>query len=375
MKIVADDKIPFLKGIIEPYAEIKYLPGNAITRNEILDAEAIIIRTRTECNRELLEGTQVKFVASATIGYDHIDTKYCNEKQITWTNAPGCNASSVHQYIASALIHLSHQFNFKLAGKTIGIVGVGNVGEKIEALALNLGMNVLLNDPPRERNEGTGSFVNMATLQAKSDIITLHVPLNKSGIDKTLNMVNGEFLERMKTGSFLLNSSRGKVITEDALKEALNSGKIRGAILDVWANEPTLDTELLKKICIATPHIAGYSQEGKANGTSTAIQSLSWYFNFDLHDWYPKDLPPPANPVRIIDCSGKDIESIIGDAVLGTYPIAEDHKRLIKSPDQFENLRGNYPVRREFPAHTLELLSGNEEIVALLEKIGFNIKQ
>ena len=375
MKIVADDKIPFLKGIIEPYAEIKYLPGNAITRNEILDAEAIIIRTRTECNRELLEGTQVKFVASATIGYDHIDTKYCNEKQITWTNAPGCNASSVHQYIASALIHLSHQFNFKLAGKTIGIVGVGNVGEKIEALALNLGMNVLLNDPPRERNEGTGSFVNMATLQTKSDIITLHVPLNKSGIDKTLNMVNGEFLERMKTGSFLLNSSRGKVITEDALKEALNSGKIRGAILDVWANEPTLDTELLKKICIATPHIAGYSQEGKANGTSTAIQSLSWYFNFDLHDWYPKDLPPPANPVRIIDCSGKDIESIIGDAVLGTYPIAEDHKRLIKSPDQFENLRGNYPVRREFPAHTLELLSGNEEIVALLEKIGFNIKQ
>ncbi len=374
MKIVADDKIPFLQGMLEPYATIRYLPGKEIIRKEIIDTDALIVRTRTECNRNLLKDTAVKFIASATIGYDHIDTTYCRQNQITWTNAPGCNASSVEQYVASALVHLSRQFRFSLEGKKLGIFGVGNVGAKVESLARNLGITVLLNDPPRARNEGDKKFVSIPTILEQSDIITLHVPLNHSGIDKTYRMVNATFLGKMKKGSFLINTSRGKVTDENTLKEALRSRHLKGVVLDVWDNEPYLDVDLLKMAFIGTPHIAGYSQEGKANGTSVVVRSLSKYFNWNLHDWYPGNIPQPVNPVITIHCDKKDPEAVIGEAVLNSYPIAKDHQRLLDSPDQFEELRGNYPVRREFPAHTVELFSGNQKTVYLLKKIGFTIK-
>jgi len=374
MKIAADDKIPFLQGVLEPYASIRYLPGNEFVREKIIDTDAIIIRTRTECNRNLLERTSVKFIASATIGYDHIDTAYCRNNQITWTNAPGCNASSVKQYVASALVHLSRQFRFTLEGKTLGIIGVGNVGTKIESLARDLGIKVLLNDPPRARNEGDEQFVNLSAILEQSDIITLHVPLIHSGIDKTFRMVDASFLGKMKNGSFLINTSRGKVVDEKALKEDLRSRHVKGVILDVWDNEPSMDIDLLGMTCIGTPHIAGYSQDGKANGTSSAVRSLSRYFNLDLHDWYPENIPQPANPEITIHCENKDTETVIGDAVLSSYPIDVDHRLLMDSPDQFEALRGNYPVRREFPAHTVELISGNDNMINALKKLGFNIK-
>ncbi len=374
MKIVADDKIPFLQGVLEPYASIRYLPGKEIVRKEIIDADAIIIRTRTECNRSLLEGTSVKLIVSATIGFDHIDTAYCLKNQIIWNNAPGCNASSVKQYITSALVHISRQFRFTLKGKTLGIIGVGNVGTKVESLARNLGMKVLLNDPPRARNEGDGKFVNLATILQQSDIITLHVPLIHSGIDKTFRMVDASSLGKMKKGSFLINTSRGKVTDENALKESLRSGHLKGVVLDVWENEPYLDVDLLKMAFIGTPHIAGYSQDGKANGTSVAVQSLSKYFNWDLHDWYPENIPQPANREITIHCEHKDTETVIGEAVLSSYPITEDHRRLVDSPDQFEVLRGDYPVRREFPTHTVKLVSGDDKTKNCLKEIGFNVK-
>ena len=361
MNIVADDKIPFLQGVLEPYASMRYLPANEFVREKIIDTDVIIIRTRTECNRNLLEGTSVKFIASATIGYDHIDTTYCRQNQITWTNAPGCNASSVKQYVASALVHLSRQFRFTLEGKTLGIIGVGNVGTKVESLAHDLGIKVLLNDPPRTRNEGDEQFVNLSAILEQSDIITLHVPLIHSGIDKTFRMVDASFLGKMKNGSFLINTSRGKVVDEKALKEALRSRHVKGVILDVWDNEPSMDIDLLSMTCIGTPHIAGYSQDGKANGTSSAVRS-------------PENIPQPANPEITIHCENKDTETVIGDAVLSSYPIDVDHRLLVNSPDQFEALRGNYPVRREFPAHTVELISGNDNMISALKKLGFNIK-
>ncbi len=374
IKIVADDKIPFLKGVLEPYASIRYLPGNKIVREEIIDTDALIIRTRTECNRNLLEGTSVKFIASATIGIDHIDTAYCHEEQIAWANAPGCNASSVRQYVAAALIHLSRHFKFGLKGKTLGIIGVGNVGEKVKSLARDMGMKMLLNDPPRARREGNERFVNLATILEQSDIITIHVPLNHSGIDKTLRMVNATFLGKMKKGSFLINTSRGKVTDEDALKESLRTGHLQSAVLDVWSNEPYLDVDLLNMVVIGTPHIAGYSQDGKANGTSVAVRSVSRYFNWDLHEWYPMNIPQPVNPLIIIHSEKKDSETLLGEAILNSYPIAEDHRRLVTSPEQFEDLRGNYPVRREFPLHTIKLVPRDERTIKALERIGFKIK-
>lgn len=374
LNIVADDKIPFLRGVLEPYASIRYLPARDIIRKEISDADALIIRTRTECNRNLLEGTSVQFIASATIGYDHFDTSYCHEKKITWTNAPGCNASSVKQYIASALVYLSRQFRFTLEGKTLGIIGVGNVGTRVESLGHALGMKVLLNDPPRARREGDEQFVNLSAILEQSDIITLHVPLNLSGIDKTYRMADATFLGKMKKGSFLINTSRGKTVDETALKEALKSRHLKGIVLDVWDNEPHLDPDLLSMTSIGTPHIAGYSQDGKANGTSAAVQSLSRYFNLDLHNWYPENIPEPVNPVITISGKKNDSEAILGEAVLASYPIADDHRRLVGSPDRFEELRGNYPVRREFPSYTIKLLSGDNMMGKRLKAIGFNIK-
>src|SRR5664279_5106705 len=181
MKIVADNKIPFLKGALEPYAEMIYLPGKQIDREILKDADALLIRTRTICNEKLLEGTKVQFIGTATIGFDHIDTQYCNKKKIFWTNAPGCNSSSVYQYIAAALLKISSVTNINLKDKTLGIVGVGNVGSKVEKFASTVGMNVLLNDPPRSRLEGKKNFQKFYDVLSMSDILTVHVPLNLTG--------------------------------------------------------------------------------------------------------------------------------------------------------------------------------------------------
>ncbi|MDX1284375.1 MAG: NAD(P)-dependent oxidoreductase, partial [Draconibacterium sp.] len=185
MKIIIDDKIPYIKGAFENLAEVVYLPGKETTPEVVKDADAIITRTRTICNQELLEGSKVKFIATATIGFDHIDTDYCKQAGIEWTNAPGCNAESVNQYIASALFSWSMRKRIDLAGLTIGVVGVGNVGSRVAKTCEILGMKVLLNDPPRERAEGPEQFVSLETIQKEADIITLHVPLNLEGEDAT----------------------------------------------------------------------------------------------------------------------------------------------------------------------------------------------
>jgi erythronate-4-phosphate dehydrogenase len=236
IRIVADDKIPFLKGSLDDLAEVIYLPGKEIDNTILKNADALLTRTRTKCNESLLKGTQVRFIGTATIGYDHIDTEYCNKNKIYWTNAPGCNSSSVQQYIATALLKIAAEFNFNLKDKTLGIVGVGNVGSKVERFARSIGMNVLLCDPPRARKEGSGIFVKLADILMESDIITVHVPLNLAGEDKTYHVFNEKSFDKMKQGTWLLNSSRGEVVETASLKKALKSGKLGGSVLDVWEN-------------------------------------------------------------------------------------------------------------------------------------------
>lgn len=373
MKIVADDKISFLKGVLEPYSNVRYLPGSLITNNEIRDADAILIRTRTKCNKELLEGTSVKFIAAASIGYDHIDTEYCRKHKITWTNAPGCNSSSVRQYIAAALLHFAKHYSFRLSNKTLGIVGVGNVGKKVAGLATTLGMNVLLNDPPRERVEGKKDFVTLEQILAESDIISLHVTLTKKGIDKTCHMVNQQFLLKMNPGCYIINSSRGPVVNELELMKAMQSGKPGGVILDVWENEPDLNLELLKLVDIGTSHIAGYSQEGKANGTAMSVRAISKFYDLGLDEWYPESIPKPDNPKIKMDCTGKSEEEILREIIHSTYPIRKDDENLRKFPQKFEGLRENYPVRREFPAFEVNLKNGNPELSGKLHALGFRV--
>ena len=222
MKIIADDKIPFLKGVLEPYAEVIYLPGNQIIRNIVKDADALLIRTRTKCDENLLKDSSIRFIGTATIGFDHIDTLYCEKNNIYWTNAPGCNSSSVQQYITAALLKISCEHGFNLKDKTIGIIGVGNVGSKVEKSARTLGMNVLLCDPPRARREGDTKFSKLGRILKESDIITVHVPLNPEGTDKTLHMFNDRSFGEMKTGMWFLNSSRGEVADTAALKKRLD---------------------------------------------------------------------------------------------------------------------------------------------------------
>ena len=374
MKIVADDKIPFLKGALEPHAEVIYIPGKQIDKEILKDCDALLIRTRTKCTADLLDGTNVRFIGTATIGFDHIDTHYCNKNKIRWTNAPGCNSSSVQQYIAAALLKVSSENSFNLQGKTLGIVGVGNVGSKVEKFARTIGMNVLLCDPPRARLEGKKNFHSLNALLSESDIVTLHVPLNVVGEDCTYHLFNDERFKKIRRGTWFFNSSRGEVAETNALKQVLDSGNLGGAVLDVWENEPDIDTELMEQAFIATPHIAGYSTDGKANGTAMVVNSLSKYFNLSLENWYPGNVPLPAFPSISIDCKGKSEEEIFREIVLHTYNIDEDNERLRLSPSDFEKLRGDYPLRREFTSYSVRLKDGSEEVRQMLETLGFKVK-
>ncbi|HCE44626.1 MAG TPA: 4-phosphoerythronate dehydrogenase PdxB [Lentisphaeria bacterium] len=372
MKIVADNKIPFLKGVLEPYAEVVYLPGAKIAKADLADADGLIVRTRTKCNKALLEGSKVKFVATATIGFDHIDTNYCESNGIFWTNAAGCNSASVAQYVASAILNIAVENKFSLSDKTLGIIGVGNVGSKVAKFAKTVGMKVLLNDPPRARKEGEASFVSLEQIKAEADIITMHVPLSMAGSDKTYHLADKIFFNSIAKRAWFINSSRGEVADTEGLKNILKTSMIAGAILDVWENEPEIDLELLGLAKFATPHIAGYSTDGKANGTSMSVEALAKFFGLkQLDGWYPKDVPKPENTTIKIDCKGKSKEQILLEAVKFTYDVRGDDQRLRSSPKTFEKQREEYPLRREFKI--FKIIPGGipDEVIKILHDLGF----
>ena len=375
MIIIADDKIPYLRGVLEPFAEVVYVPGDRINNSLLKNADALLIRTRTRCNEALLRGTSVQFIGTATIGYDHIDTDWCEKQGIVWKSAPGCNASSVNQYIASALVTLSERFGFSLKEKALGVVGVGNVGTRIVRTGELLGMQVYLCDPPRMRSEGACGFISLEGILRECDIITFHVPLHRSGIDRTYHMIDHELLTRVNPGTILLNSSRGEVADGNALKDAIHQGRLGGMVLDVWENEPDIDRELLNLCSLATPHIAGYSADGKAMGTAMVVRDLSRHFNLGIDDWETNDIPDPMNPEIRINCQGLTREEIISRAVLHTYRITEDDTKLREEISGFEKQRGSYPLRREFKAYNLAIEHADPETKRICRKLGFNVKK
>ena len=299
MKIVADKHIPFLEGVFEPYAEVVYIDGRSINHDDIIDADALVIRTRTKCNAELLDGTKVSMIATATIGLDHIDLDYCREHNIEVHNAEGCNAGGVMQYVFSALYGVAARKGIKLDGATLGIVGVGHVGSKVETMARHLGFKVLLCDPPRAAVEGDDKFCSLEYLLANSQIVTLHVPLNET----TRKMADEEFFMLMPPGAIFINASRGEVVDDDALIKAVP--KLGAVVIDTWNNEPAVDPELVEIVDIATPHIAGYSYQGKQNGTASAVQSVARHFGIkELYDYYPEADIPDHEPLHL-DLEGK----------------------------------------------------------------------
>ena len=375
MKIIADNKIPFLRGALEPYADVVYLPGKETTAEVVRDADALITRTRTRCDASLLEGSAVKVIATATIGFDHIDTAWCEQHGIIWRNAPGCNSWSVKQYMTSLLVTLARNRGFALSDMTLGVVGVGNVGSKVAEAASVLGMKVLLNDPPRERAEGAGAFVSLDELIARSDIITLHVPLQKDGPDATWHLFDTARIARLRPTQILVNSSRGPVVDNKALKAALLSHGIAGACLDVWEGEPELDPELVDLLDISTPHIAGYSADGKAGGTTAAVRVVAEVLGLPLTSWKAAGIPAPAQSLSFgIDAAGKSLQDVLAEAVLHTYDISADSAALRAGLGAFERLRGDYPVRREFTSFTVSLNGGTAEMADRLSRLGFKLK-
>lgn len=375
MKIVIDDKIPFIRGVFEPYAQVVYLPGAATTADDVRDADALITRTRTKCDESLLKGSSVKIVFTATIGFDHIDTQWCESNGILWKSAPGCNSGSVRQYIAAALATLCDRYGLNFKEVTLGVVGVGNVGSKVASVARAMGMKVLLNDPPRERREGADGFSSLDEIVGTCNIITLHVPMEKSGPDATYHLFDGKIFDRMGKEAILLNSSRGPVVSNADLKEALAAGKIRAAVLDVWENEPQIEEGLVSLLDITTPHIAGYSADGKANGTAAAVRGVAEVLGIEkLKEWNVPCVPKPeADTEFSIDASELSFQQIMTKAILHTYDIVKDSDALRFSLDSFERLRGSYPIRREFEAFTVRLENGTEEERTALGKIGFNV--
>ncbi|HUN65146.1 MAG TPA: 4-phosphoerythronate dehydrogenase [Bacteroidota bacterium] len=370
MKIVADNAIPFLRGVLDAYAEVRYVAGSAISRRDLLDADALLVRTRTRCSEELLHGTGVKFIGSATIGHDHIDPAYCARAGITWTTAPGCNAGSVQQYVAAAILATANRLGVPIHQATIGVVGVGNVGRLVAGVARDLGMRVLCNDPPRERIEGSGGFIPLDDLLAVSDVVSLHVPLTTGGPDATAGLIDESRFQKMKERSVIINTSRGEVVDESALAGMLRRGTM-SAVLDVWAGEPQTDPRLRNLAAIATPHIAGYSVEGKAKGTAMVVNALAAHFGLPVHGWYPPELPPGKVRVLRIDGSGLTGAEILAEAIRRTYDIMEDDRRFRSAPGNFERLRAEYPVRREFSWYTVELTGEQGGAEKLLRSAGF----
>ena len=340
MKIVADTNIPFLKGVLEPYAEVVYMDGRSINREAMMDADAIVIRTRTRCCEETLRGTKVKMIASATIGTDHIDLQWCRENGIDVRNAEGCNAGAVANYIFSAMYAVTSRRAIKMEDAVLGIVGVGNVGRKVEHMARTLGLKVLLNDPPRAALEGEEGFVNIDTLLSEATIISIHVPLDNT----TQGMCNDAFFEKMRPGTIFINASRGEVVDEAALLRA--RPKLGALVLDTWCNEPNVSQILIDACDIATPHIAGYSYQGKQNGTAMAVQAIARHFGIKDLEFFSPAMEDALMP-KVINVKGKT-QGEIAAAVQYNYPIFTDDFLFRVNPSNFEKLRSEYNYRREF---------------------------
>lgn len=338
MKIVIDERIPYIKEVLEAMGcSVLAKPGVDIRNADLLDAEALFVRTRTVCNAALLAGTAVRFIGTATIGYDHIDADYCASAGIVWTNAAGCNAGAVLQYVQSAIYEWAREEGVSLHGLVMGVVGVGEIGSRVAAWASSVGMHLLLNDPPRAA-KGDCGLVELSEIAKKCDIITFHPTLSREGNYPSWHLVGEQFLSSLRRCRLLINASRGAVADNEALQAMLSRSNSPKVVLDVWENEPHISSSLLNKVYIATPHIAGYSAEGKINATRIVLEKFASYFG--IAEQLPElKLPSPAVP--FVNAAS------LPEALLKIYNPADDSRVLKQAPGSFEELRNNYDLRRE----------------------------
>ena len=378
LRLVIDDKIPFIREAAARLGECIFLPGAAMTADDLREADVLITRTRTQVNRALLDGSKVQLVVTATIGHDHIDKAYLAEKDIAWHNCPGCNARSVAQYVRNSLwiaaakgcfganrpttnknlgklphstahnvAHskafdpMSAPFCATLSGLTVGVVGVGHVGTAVAEILAAEGCRVLRCDPPK------GEPHTLADLAREADVISLHTPLTFEGEHATFHLADRAFFESLQRCRVFINAARGECADTAAVEWALSEGKIRAAVIDTWENEPHISASLMRDALIATPHVAGYSADGKANGTRMSLEAVARHFGLDAHF----DIPAPTLPAEFsygalpTTLTHRLPERAL--AQLRLYNPLTDTDRLRAAPEDFEQQRGNYPLRRE----------------------------
>ena len=359
MKIIADENIPCVQQAFASIGEVSLLPGRELQAGQVHDADILLVRSVTRVDASLLKGSSVRFVGSATIGFDHVDRDYLQQQGIGFATAPGSNATSAAEYVVSALMVLSEQQGFELAGKTVGIIGCGNVGSRVRRKLLALGMQCRVNDPPLQAGGGHDDFVALdEVLQA--DIVTVHVPLTREGQYPTFHLANDAFLERLKPGAIFINTSRGAVADNRALDALLASRDDLSVVLDVWEGEPTISASLLRKVDLGTPHIAGYSYDGKLRGTDMIYRAACEYFALPV-SWQVADELPQVATIDM--CSREAGNALVSAVVLGAYDVRQDDARLratlslpaAERASAFDRLRKDYPVRREFTESTVLL--------------------
>ena len=363
MKVLADENIPYVEQAFGTLGEVLTLSGRNIDSGSVRDAEILLVRSITRVDVSLLKGSQVRFVGTATIGTDHVDEEYLRSEEIAFASAPGSNANSVAEYVVAALLTIARRRHVHLKGMTIGVIGVGNCGSRVGKKAEALGMNVLLNDPPLRRQTGDETFRPLEELFS-ADFLTLHVPLTREGMDETYHMIDDVLLARLRPECILLNTSRGAVVDNRGLLAALDSGKIAGAVLDVWENEPGINLELLDKALIGTSHIAGYSLDGKANATAVlyaaACNFLGRSPEWTLSSAFPKPqcqrieilagdnpLSPSekasaAKGIAHILTSGKSDQEIVAEVVRAAYDIERDNAALRGVKEVSPENRGSF---------------------------------
>jgi len=381
LSIVVDENVPFARETFGRLGTVTLLPGRKIGAAEVRTADVLIVRSVTKAGPELIDSSCVQFVGTATIGVDHIDTSYLARRGIAFASAPGSNANSVSEYITAALLLLASRRGQALEGSTIGIVGVGNVGSRVVKKAEALGMKCRLNDPPKKRETGDSKYLPLETVLAEADYVTVHVPLERSGSDATWAMCNDGFFAKMKRGACFLNSSRGQVADEKALLLALESGKVEATVLDVWQNEPDIDPMTVERAFLGTPHIAGYSYDGKVAATVMLYDALCTHLgtipDVDLGFLLPGS---PIPRLDLSDVTGDD-EEILGLVIPQIYNIRKDDTDLRRAAragnergKEFDLLRKRYPQRREFSNTTLVIPAEKSSLRAKARGLGFKVE-
>jgi erythronate-4-phosphate dehydrogenase len=382
MKIIADANIPFVAECFSSIGEVITFGGREITPSVVGDADVLLVRSITQVNADLLAGSKVRFAATATIGFDHIDIDFLERNNIGFTSAPGSNANSAAEYVIAGLLEASQKCDIKLESQSIGIIGVGNVGSKVAKKCAALGMRIYLNDPPLQRQTGEEKYLPLKELY-DCDFITFHTPLTFEGIDKTYHLADERFFESLKKGCVFVNASRGGVVDSEALKAVTRSGRMKAVVLDVWENEPNIDMELLGMVDIGTPHIAGYSLDGKISGMIMIYKAVCEHFGLSPKYGIEDFLPEPVVPQLKIELGIDNEQNALVNAVRNIYDIREDDTKLRriaeKSEDKrgeyFDGLRKKYHARREFQNTKVFIEDRNSALAKMAKGIGFETSE